>query len=1536
MPEYLPSLPLLFRRASRLFLLLLVVSAGSRSVFGQTSTSAVVPSTPTWVDAVTGLITIAQSTGNPVPTGTVTYSVDGGASGSSPLINGTAYLQLGQFAIGAHTLTSSYSGDGIYPASTPAPVNFNVVDQAFSFVSTESETSYDSELILGSSGIASDPHDTLFISNPDGNNILTVDSVGNLTPVPVTGLASPEGILFDDAGNLFIADHDNDRIVEYSAGGVQSALSIAGLGGPTQIALDRTRNLLFIADPDNQRVLRYDLVAGGAPVAVATGLTNLISITVDPSGNLYYSDKIQFYQRVDPSGNVTPIYVNVSYLGGYIGAIFADRKGFLYISDTGYGVTLRIDQQGHQTRIESGLAVDWFADDSQGRIYLNRGDRVDVIAPGLGNFPGFQAQSNNSSYNSVQYAMPQGQDTLTATFAPSPTYTSSDGGCPSFSTWGMCYSEFFVHAAVPGQILGGTVASIPGGGSISTPLYGNSVGSIAAFSPGTQTTSPTGATAASGVAYDQLGNYFASDATGNRVLETTAGSTTALAFSGLSHPTALAVDGLASVYVLDTGNNRVAKLDAAQNQTAPVVAGSGNPLSTITAFTIDGASEIYFAGGTSIYLYDHTGTTSLVASGLGTSVALALDPTGNLYTLQQDGSLIEIDIFGTQKTLAAAGSFANAIGLAVDSSMTAYVAQAGTPAVTLVHPDLTTFAIPVPSLGHAAGIALDGRGSILAVDSVTNQFTYVDRSHQDFNFGDVPVNTTKTFAAYLLNSGTAPSVVTGVPGDNNFHQVTTADACLTSPATTNIPSAGSCNLSYTVSPTTVGMLSGGGRVTTSDTVDFDSFSANAVGIATLTPDSTSLTLADTVVGSTSPAKVFTITNTGSAAAVISGVTLSDATNFSETDTCSGATVAVSATCTVTVTFHPTSANVTSTATILIASNASNPSLQLTISGHSTAAAAPQAMLAPSTLTFTTTIGTTAPKQTLTLSNGTAPLSISSIGFTGANASLFSQSNTCGSSLATGASCTIAATFTPASAGTFSVTLSVIDTVGTQTSALTGTGTAAPAPQAALSPTSANFGSVAVGSSSSSQTFTLKNAGNAPLTITSVALTGTNASSFAIGANACGSSLAAGANCTIAVTFAPSSVGSFTASLSVVDAVGTQTAALNGAGTAAPAAQAALTPATATFGSVIDGSSSAAQTFTLTNAGNAALAITSISLTGTNASSFALGANACGSSLAAGANCTIAVTFSPSSVGSFTASLSVVDAVGTQTAALNGTGTAAPAPQAALTPATANFGNVTDGSSSSAQIFTLTNAGTATLPVTSVAITGTNASEFVLGTNGCGSTLAAGGSCSISISFKPDATGSDTASLTVVDSVGTQTSSLTGAGAAAVTPDFSIAATPPTQTVGAGGTASYTVSITPSAGFDSAVALTATGLPPGATVTFTPASATPGNAAASSMMAIQTAASQTTSMNSVPAWRYAAPALAAVCFFLPFRRLRKWRGLLCALLFSTTLVALGGCGGGFGLGTAAKTATSYTVTVTGTSGSLTHSTTVQITVQTAGE
>ncbi len=317
---------------------------------------------------------------------------------------------------------------------------------------------------------------------------------------------------------------------------------------------------------------------------------------------------------------------------------------------------------------------------------------------------------------------------------------------------------------------------------------------------------------------------------------------------------------------------------------------------------------------------------------------------------------------------------------------------------------------------------------------------------------------------------------------------------------------------------------------------------------------------------------------------------------------------------------------------------------------------------------------------------------------------------------------------------------------------------------AVSPTTLTFGNQAVGTTSTTQTATLRNAGTATLNISSVQVTGPNASDFSA-TNSCGSSLAPSAQCTFSVTLRPTAVGTRTASVVFTDnANGSpQSVNLTGKGTAAGVD---LSANTLTFGNQLQGTTSAAQPLTLTNSGNAALSISSIAVSGTNASDF-VQTNNCGAKVAAGANCTISVTFTPAATGTRTAAITLTDnATGSpQTVSLNGMGTA---PSVSISPTSLTFASQVVGTASAAQSITLNNTGNSAMSITSIALTGTNHCDFAQ-SNTCGSSVAAGANCTISVTFTPAATGTRSAAVTLTDNAtgSPQTVSLTGTGTAAV-------------------------------------------------------------------------------------------------------------------------------------------------------------------------
>lgn len=193
----------------------------------------------------------------------------------------------------------------------------------------------------------------------------------------------------------------------------------------------------------------------------------------------------------------------------------------------------------------------------------------------------------------------------------------------------------------------------------------------------------------------------------------------------------------------------------------------------------------------------------------------------------------------------------------------------------------------------------------------------------------------------------------------------------------------------------------------------------------------------------------------------------------------------------------------------------------------------------------------------------------------------------------------------------------------------------------------------------------------------------------------------------------------------------------------------LTPAALTFAATEVGSSTAPQTLTLKNTGTATLAIGSISLWGAYTSSFALGSNTCGAALAAGASCTFTAAFAPKVPGALTGTIAINDdATGSpQMVALKGTGTA---PVVSLTPAAITFAATKVGTTSGAKTVTLKNTGTAALTIASIVLGGANPTSFVIQSNNCPSTLATGMSCTVTVAFKPTATGALSATVAATD------------------------------------------------------------------------------------------------------------------------------------------------------------------------------------------
>jgi sugar lactone lactonase YvrE len=709
--------------------------------------------------------------------------------------------------------------------------------------------------------------------------------------------------------------------------------------------------------------------------------------------------------------------------------------------------------------------------------------------------------------------------------------------------------------------------------------------------------------------------------------------------SSYQDPLGITVDALGNVYVADTLNGAIAKIPWSGSYGTPVRLATG-PLNQPSSVAVDGAGNLFIADTENFRVLELPWNGSvygtpvvLDAIGLPDPQGVAVDGNGNLYIADAlDEKIVELPWtssgYGAPVNLPVTG-LAAPHGMAVDANQNLYIADSGNRRVVELPWTGTAFGtqivLPASGLFYPEGVAVDGGGNVYIADTDHGK---VDK---------------------LPWSGTAFGAQVPVPFTLNGSSITTGIA-----------------------------VDGGGNIYLLD-------GGNNVALKLTVSVPPALSFASTNVGSTSSdsPKTVPVTNIGNASLTFSGSGTNPnypanfPVNSTDAGLCSSsAPLTQGASCDVSVNFIPTASGSLSGYVVLTDNNLnySGTTQSIAVSGTGVGASQPVASLTPNPIAFNSqTVATTSSAMQATLSNtGGAALTGIVISIAGANPgdfALTTGSNACGATLAADATCYIYVTFTPGSAASFSATLSVADNASgsPQTATLTGTGTAAAAPVASLTGPAA-FPSTTVGATAAALSATLSNTGNAALTISGITIAGANPADFAIvtGSNACGSSLAAGASCSIYVIFTPASAASFAATLTVADnATGSpHTAALTGTGTAVPAPIASLT-APAAFPNTTVATTSAALTATLSNTGNAALAISGITLAGTNPTDFAIvtGSNACNTTLAAGASCSIYVTFTPASAANFSATLTVADnAAGSpQTAALTGTGTAVVVP-----------------------------------------------------------------------------------------------------------------------------------------------------------------------------------------------------------------------------------------------------------------------------------
>ena len=429
-------------------------------------------------------------------------------------------------------------------------------------------------------------------------------------------------------------------------------------------------------------------------------------------------------------------------------------------------------------------------------------------------------------------------------------------------------------------------------------------------------------------------------------------------------------------------------------------------------------------------------------------------------------------------------------------------------------------------------IAVSGSGAVAAGSLVATPASLA--------FGSVQVGSNSSQSATVTNTGQAAVILSQAAASGAGFTI----SGLALPVTLN--SGQSASFQVVFSPTASGAA--GGSVALASNASNSSLSIPVTGTAlapagSLAAVPASLAFGSVQVGSNSSQSA-TVTNTGTSAVILSQAAASGA-GFAISGLALPVTLNGGQSASFKVVFSPTASGAAG-GSVTLASNASNSSLSIPVTGTALAPASSLLAASPSSISFgNTQVGSSSNLFATLTNSGASAITISQASVTGTAFAISGLGLPL--TLTANQSVTFTATFTPASGGAASGTLSVISNASNSPANVTLSGTGAALGHLAVSPTTLSFGSVTVGSTASlNGTVT---ASGSPVNITSV---GISNAEFVVSGISLPMTLPAGQSASFTVVFTPQSSGAASGSLSLASnsSSATTVQSMTGTGTAA--------------------------------------------------------------------------------------------------------------------------------------------------------------------------------------------------------------------------------------------------------------------------------------------------------------------------------------------------------------------------------------------------